>query len=330
MTASRPILMLLAVVIFAAVTAGVALYLRRRKRAAAAIGDRHLLPGIAGSDLAPPRARAALVIAAALALAAALLDPGLAATPAAGRGPVVLLLDVSGSMLASEDGTSRIETERALAGALLESIPDVPVGIVAFSGSAFSLTPPTRDRQALTMYLESLDPTIVTQSGSGLGAALRQGVGLLGGGNGSGGGSLVLVSDGDDTESRDEALAAAELARSEGIVVHVLGIGSEVGAPVPALDLATGVASGFLRDSTGEVLVSRLNADLLAEIASRGGGGFGVPRVPAEAATVLADVEEPAAISAGAGRMPVHAWLALAAFFLLLVEPLARPKARRS
>ena len=328
MTAARETLVILAAFVVGGVAVGLALYVRRRRRAAEAIGDRHLLLSIVGSDLfIRPWMRLGVILFAASSIAGGLLDPGLLAPASAPRGPVVLLLDVSGSMLAQDGGSSRIERERELARALVAAIPDVPIGIVAFSGSAFSLPPPTRDRRAIEMYLENLDPTIVTQSGSGLGAALRQGIGLLTADTDSGGGSLLLLTDGDETENREEAVAAAELAGRERIAVHVLGIGSELGAPVPALDLASGVTRGFLRDEAGEVVVSRLDPGLLAEIATRGHGVFATADAANAVNSLATEFIEGPRVPAAPGRIPLYAWLAAAAFILLLGEPLTHPRA---
>src|SRR5690606_35960234 len=143
------------------VVAGLVLYVRRRRRMAGGIGDREIVRGLLGIDLfAIPWTRLALVAGAATALAVALADPSLASGRRAARGPVVLLLDASSSMLVDDAGSRRIDAERALARDVVAALPDVPIGIVAFAGRAFSLTPPTRDRGAIEMYLSTLDPTI--------------------------------------------------------------------------------------------------------------------------------------------------------------------------
>src|SRR5690606_19277247 len=151
-------------------------------------------------------------------------DPSLASGRRAARGPVVLLLDASSSMLADDADGRRIDAEREFARHLVEALPDVPIGIVAFAGRAFSLTPPTRDRGSVEMYLATLDPTIVTRSGSALGAAIRQGIGLLGGSDRPSGGTIVLIGDGDETDDPEAGLEAAALARRSGVVVHTVGV----------------------------------------------------------------------------------------------------------
>jgi Ca-activated chloride channel family protein len=124
------------------------------------------------------------------------------------------------------------------------------------------------------MYLETLSPGLVTQTGSSLAAALRQGIALLATrGDASRGGTIVLISDGDALEPRDSVLAAARLAARAGFVVHTLGVGTPAGAQVPDIDWATGQRRGYKTDpETGRTAVSRLDEPLLREIASASGG----------------------------------------------------------
>ncbi|MQA89243.1 MAG: VWA domain-containing protein [Gemmatimonas sp.] len=304
------------------VLGGVAAYARRRRDVARAVADPDLLRDLVGSDLqAFPWRRAVPAFAAAVAIAGALLDPTLGTGAPARGGPVVLLLDVSGSMLVDDVGPRRLDLQRALADDLIDRTGSVPIGIVAFSGRAFTLAPPTRDAGALKMYVASLDPTIVTQSGSALGAAIRQGVALLGGNGAGGGGTLVLFGDGDETEDPDAAVAAARLAAGSGVTLHTVGVGTSAGGAVPALDLSTGNIEGYLRDAGGELIVSQVDDGLLRRL-SRQTGGIHVSAADENAidrltgrfgATVGVAAREGAA-------MPIYAWLALSAFLILLLE----------
>jgi Ca-activated chloride channel family protein len=316
----------LALIFLALLTTGLALYVRRREVVARLIGDRDLVQALTGIDLHErPWPRLALVLLAGIALAGALLSPPLESERPASRGPVVLILDASASMLAEDAGGSRIDAERVLARSLVDALPDRPIGIVAFAGRAFSLTPPTRDRGAIDMYLDALDPTIVTQTGSALGAALRQGLGLVGASGDPTGATIVLVGDGDETDDPDAALEAAELVGRAGVTIHAVGVGGEEGAPVPALDPATGEVGGTLRDEAGEPIVSRRTDDLLREIASEGGGTYLVATGNDAAVTSLAEQirgggEELSEPRSG-GRLPAHVWMALIALALLVAEP---------
>jgi Ca-activated chloride channel homolog len=321
----------LALGIVALVAAGLGLYLHRRRRVARLLGDPVVIRQLLGLDLgAVPWVRIVVIGLATAALALALLDPAVASPPAAPRGPVVLLLDASGSMLVEDVEAPRLELQRSVARSLVAALSDTPVGIVAFAGRAFSLTPPTRDRGAVEMYLAALDPTLVPQTGSAFAAAVRQGITLLASAEAARGGSLVLFGDGDETEDAEAALAASALARRAGITVHTVGVGTAEGGPVPALDPSTGTVDGYLREPDGGLLVSRLDEDLLRAISSRG-GGIHVSATDEHALGLLRDR------LAGAGAppepdptgVPRYALLAAAAFLLLLVEPAAARLGRR-
>jgi Ca-activated chloride channel homolog len=309
--------------------AGLALYVRRRSRVAAALGDPVVIRQILGIDLGViPWARVAVVALAAAALAGALLDPALAATRAGARGPMVLLLDASGSMLVEDTGGPRLEAQRRIARQIVADLPEAPIGIVAFAGRAYSLTPPTRDRASVEMYLASLDPTIVTQTGSALGAAIRQGAGLLAAGDRPGG-TLVLVSDGDETEDRDAALEAVVLARRAGIRVHTVGVGTAAGGPVPAVDLAAGTTSGYLRDAAGNLVVSRLGEDLLRAIAGRGDGIHVNASDPAGLLALREDLRgTPREAESPDRGVPAYVLLAALSLLLLAAEPVPAMRGR--
>jgi Ca-activated chloride channel homolog len=306
-------------------------FVLRRRRVARALGDSILIRHLLGTDLAAlPWSRLVPVVLGAIALGGALLDPSLAATRSTVNGPVILLLDASGSMLVDDVGRPRLEAQRGVARALVSALPDLPVGIVAFAGRAFSLTPPTRDRGSLDMYLAALDPTMVTQSGSALGAAIRQGLGLLSASGTIAGGTIVLMGDGDETEDSEAALDAAELARRAGVTIHTVGIGSVEGAGVPALNMSTGVSEGYLQDLGGSTLVSRLNEDFLRSISRAGGGTYVLASQP-DALPRLRDAirATPNPAETPAGAFPRYAWLATAALILLVIEPIADRSRRR-
>jgi Ca-activated chloride channel homolog len=316
-------LRIVAALLFLTTTLAVGVYLVRRKRVARLLGDAVVIRQLLGADLAAiPWPRVAPVLIAAAGLAIALLDPALAATRTSPAGPVVLLLDASGSMLVDDLGRSRLEVQREFARALVAELPDIPIGLVAFSGRAFSLTPPTLDRGAVEMYLSALDPTIVTQSGSGFGAAIRQGVGLLGAG-GEGGGVLVLLGDGDETENPEASLEAAALAARQGTRIHSVGVGTNAGGPVPALDLTTGAREGHLLAPGGDPLVSRLDEGFLTAIANRTGGTFSRAEEPGSVAAVRGAILSAAGPNLPVRGIPRYGWLAGAALLLLLVEPIA-------
>ena len=279
MTFFRPWLLPLALVLPLLVGAGLALAVRRRRRVADTFGEHPLVRRLLGADPHRfPWLRAALLLPAAAALGLAAADPRWGRGGGEGEGggaEVVLVLDASNSMLAEDVAPNRLERERAAARGLVRGLPRSRVGLVVFSGRGYVLTPLTGDLGALELYLDALSPGIVTQGGSSLASAIRQGTDLLLGADSTRAGRvMVLLSDGEALEEQEEIRFALRNAERAGATIHTAGIGTREGAPVPDVDPATGEQSGFKRDQGGEMVVSRLGEDLLREIASETGGSY--------------------------------------------------------
>lgn len=308
------------------------LYLRRRGRVAAVLGDRALVGRLTGGQLArPPIGRLSLLLLAALALGAALADPrgGVAAESATEGRDVVLVLDASNSMLVEDVPPNRLEQQRQIAHRLARSLSAERVGVVAFAGQANVLAPPTIDPQALAMYIDVVRPRIVPQTGTSLAAGIRQASALLAAAPaGRRAREAVLVSDGEpleEEEQREAALAAARQAAALGVVVHTVGVGTAAGGPVPHVDPATGARRGYKTDPlTGTTAVSRLDDRLLREIARITGGSYTGGGENRELERLLvalgAGADDAAAQVPRSERMPRPFWLLGFALLLLMAD----------
>ncbi len=278
MSFDRPDLLWLALLLPALASLGVWGYVRRRRRALVALGEPDVVKrlGAAGLDRFTA-GRLALVALAAAALGLAAAGPrwGLVAVQEERQAlDLVLALDVSKSMLAQDLEPTRLERERTLARRLLRELPGDRIGLVAFAGRAYTLSPMTIDHGALALYLDALAPEIVSQGGSSLAAALRQATDLARGREGAVPGIVVLVTDGEALEERSAVESAAERARQLGVVVHTVGVGTSAGAPVPERDPITEEPSGYKRGPDGEIVISRLDEGLLRHVADRTGGRY--------------------------------------------------------
>ncbi|HEX2202523.1 MAG TPA: vWA domain-containing protein, partial [Longimicrobium sp.] len=191
------------------------------------------------------------------------------------RADVILVVDASNSMLVEDVAPNRLEIEREAVRALLGSLRGARVGLVVFAGQGYVVSPLTSDFGALELYVDALGPDVITQGGSSLSDAVRQGLTLLlGGGREDAGGSLVVITDGDALEERDEVLRAAVQARRAGVPVHALGIGAPQGGRVPDVDFASGRRLGWKTEPDGTPAVSRLGEPLLRDLANRTGGTY--------------------------------------------------------
>ncbi|HHH38588.1 MAG TPA: VWA domain-containing protein, partial [Sedimenticola sp.] len=176
--------------------------------------------------------------------------------------PLVILLDLSRSMTATDVSPSRLAVARTLIHSLLQRLPPREVGLVVFAGGAHRVMPLTEDRRLIQSLLPRLEPGLMPVQGSNASAALRL-AGRLLVQDGRHRGDLLLVTDSVDPSARARA---AELAEA-GIRVSVAGIGTRAGGPVP--DPETGRLA-----SAGRPVTVRLEATQLQAVARAGGGVY--------------------------------------------------------
>ncbi len=279
MTFARPDLIWLIAALPLAVATAIWLWRRRVRRVADLFGERALVERLGlGVATRMPWLRVGLLLLASTALGTAAAGPQWGQRRVDGSSSVrniVLALDVSKSMLARDLEPSRLEQERLLARRLMREMPSDRFGLVAFAGRAYVLSPLTTDHGALALFVDAIDPEIVSYGGSALSAALRQASDLVRGDRpGQARPAVVLVTDGEALAQESAVLAAADRAAQLGVTVHTVVVGTAAGSLVPDVDPRTGRTTGFVEDEQGQRVVSRLDADLLAEIARRGGGQY--------------------------------------------------------
>ncbi len=181
---------------------------------------------------------------------------------------IMITLDTSGSMATEDVPPNRFFLARAALTSLVERLEGDRFGLVAFEGEAYPLVPLTLDADAVGLFLETIEPGIVPGPGTSLGAGLAKGLEMFVDKDRRNK-AMVLVSDGEDLEGEvDEAIRKAKEA---GVTIFTVGVGTENGNPVPSYD-SQGNRSGFKKDDSGSVVVSRLHSDTLEAIA-RGTGG---------------------------------------------------------
>ena len=265
----------------------------RRKKLAARFVSLSMLPKLATS--ASPWRRLAKVLI--LLLAIAFLFVALA-RPQWGRKmehierrglDIVLLQDISLSMLAEDVKPNRLVRSRHEISSFLETLSGDRVGLVAFSGDAQVMVPLTLDYGTVQMMLRELNPGWL-MPGTNLEKAIRKGMGMF---RNSGGGKysvMILMSDGEELEAA--AVNAAKEAAELGIKIYTIGIGSREGVPIPVKGKNGEVA--YKKDMQGNIVTTHLEDGTLQEIASVTGGlyfyaspgEFQLQKVLAEIATL--------------------------------------------
>lgn len=314
-----------------AALAGVGLvyaWYRRRRRALDALGSSGMLERLTKLDLTGSPYRRAALIAAALALMGlALAGPqwGAQEVEEQTRGlSVVLALDISESMWAEDTRPNRLERERLEARRLVTELVGHRIGLVAFAGSAYLLSPLTIDHGALHLYLDAIDPTLAGTPGSSPAQAIREAVSLLQADGSEGGDrAIVVLSDGEAHDEEREVLSAARMAAAERIRIYALGVGSEQAEPIPRYDRLGERVPGFKLDANGEIVLSRMRSEPLAG-AARATGGFwarvdegGVSRVLA----ALSELREGrGAVTRGVRWTPRFQWFVAGALLFLMMD----------
>jgi len=182
---------------------------------------------------------------------------------------ILIAIDVSASMSATDIRPNRIAKAKQEVNGLLDKLKGDRVGIVVFAGSAYIFCPLTMDYKAAQMFLDNVEIGVVPKPGTAIGDAIR--TSMLGFNQKEKKHKvLILLTDGEDHQS--QPLQAAEEAAGEGIKIYSIGIGTEAGEPIPIQE--GGLVGGFKKDEQGNVVLSRLDQATLQEIALKTGGKY--------------------------------------------------------
>jgi Ca-activated chloride channel family protein len=174
-------------------------------------------------------------------------------------------MDISNSMLAEDVSPSRLDRAKMMVENLVDNFSNDKIGLIVFAGDAFVQLPITSDYVSAKMFLSTIDPSMMATQGTDIAKAVdmashsftqQEGVGK----------AIIVITDGEDHEGG--ALEAAKDAMKRGMRVYVLGVGSPNGAPIP---LGNG---DYLKDNTGQTVMTGLNEEMCREVAQAGGGAY--------------------------------------------------------
>lgn len=232
---------------------------------------RRLVPSTA---LRRPSASATRLGLAALLSAIALAGPrwGEEATMLRGEGiDVVLALDASLSMLATDERPNRLERLKQEVRRLRAASRGDRFALLAFAGRSYILSPLTVDDGALDLFLDNLDPSIVGQAGSSISSTISQATDLLQASRGAGDRALVVMSDGEAFEEHQAIVDAATRAGKAGIAVVTVGFGTEQGSTIP---IREGDRVVEKRDENDQIVVTQYRPETLRAAAAAAQGTF--------------------------------------------------------
>src|ERR1700761_6582164 len=143
---------------------------------------------------------------------------------------LMILLDVSNSMLSQDLAPNRLENAKQAIAQLIDNLHNDRIGIVVFAGEAYVQLPITTDYSAAKLFLNTINTNMVPTQGTAIGAAIDMGMRSFDFKNGTGK-AMIIITDGENHE--DDAVAAAKNAADKDVMVNVIGIGSAQGAPIP-------------------------------------------------------------------------------------------------
>lgn len=176
---------------------------------------------------------------------------------------VIIALDVSNSMLAEDYSPNRLERAKLAISRVAQDLQDDRIGLIVFAGDAYVQIPLTSDYISAKMFLNSISTESVPVQGTAMGDAISTAMKSFSL-QSEKSRAVIVITDGENHE--DDPVAAAERAAEAGVRVFTIGVGSKEGTFIP---LPQG---GYITDSDGNNVVTRLDDVTLEEIASAGNG----------------------------------------------------------
>lgn len=183
---------------------------------------------------------------------------------------IFIALDVSLSMKAEDVKPNRLEKAKYEIRNLIGRLAGDRIGLIVFSGEAYTQFPLTTDYSAANLFLDAVDVETVPNPGTAIGAAVQQAVRSFNFEDPTAK-VLVIITDGENNEG--DAVAQSEDATKKGVLVYTIGMGSPEGAMIPVYD-QTGRAVDFKRDRSGNPVMTKLDESTLQKIAGMGNGKY--------------------------------------------------------
>ena len=177
---------------------------------------------------------------------------------------IMICLDVSNSMLAEDYSPSRLDRAKLAISRVVDKLQGDRIGLIIFAGTSFVQLPITTDHISAKMFLYSINTDSVPVQGSGIGDAILTAAKSFSA-QSEKSRAIIVFTDGENHE--DDAVDAARQAAELGIKIYTIGVGSQQGQPIP-------MNGELLKDSEGNIVVTRLDEATLRKIAAEGGGAY--------------------------------------------------------
>ena len=233
----------------------------------------------------------------------------------------IFVLDLSPSMLATDTAPSRVIRARFALNDLLDTARNSRVGLVVFSDEPYTVTPLTQDVSTVKALLPVLSPGIMPSAGDQLAPALKQAEKLLMRADNNNQ-HIVILTDGFDDAGA--ALSSAAALNSRGVILSVVGVGTQIGAPLRNTN------GRYATNSSGQPKLARLNVEQLQQLSKAGGGNYvDIAQLP-ELITDLQNASQSSGNSVAEPGIEITHWRDDGIWLLPLLLLLAGVLARRS
>ena len=175
---------------------------------------------------------------------------------------IMIVLDVSNSMLAEDYSPNRLERAKLAISRLVDKLREDRIGLIVFAGNSFVQLPITTDYVSAKMFLNSITTGSVPVQGTAIGEAINTAMRSFSV-QSEKSRAVIVITDGENHE--DDPVAAAKQAAEMGVRVYTIGVGSPEGKPIP-------MDGELLKDKDGEIVVTRLDEKVLQDVAQAGNG----------------------------------------------------------
>ncbi len=182
---------------------------------------------------------------------------------------IVFAIDVSKSMLAEDIAPNRIFKAKRLVSEIFNKLGSDRVGIIAYASTAIPVLPITNDFSSAKMFLESLNTDMLSSQGTSIVEAIELSKGYFDDENQTNR-VLCILSDGEDHEYNENQFIST--LSDSGIIILSVGLGSTKGAPIPIKE--NNIVKSYKKDDKGEVVITKLNDELLKKIATQSSGKY--------------------------------------------------------
>lgn len=183
---------------------------------------------------------------------------------------VFIALDVSKSMLAQDIKPDRLDKAKYQISNLINKLRGDRIGLIIFAGEAYVQFPLTTDYSAANLFLNAADASSVPQQGTAIAAAINLAVKSFDYKTNTQK-VLVIITDGEDHEG--DIMQAVTAAKDKGIKIYTIGLGSPTGVPIPVFN-AQGQQVDYKKDENGNIVLTKLDENVLKQIASAGDGKY--------------------------------------------------------